>query len=225
MDDVNASLTITALAADTQRILETRLTIQTYPARQEHCPSLQSASSWPSHRRRASHRISSFYSGAQSWEDRKLSYLWVITNESLSIDSMQDSDLTRYHDFYRLQRTRKGWATMKWIPFRSLRFCSITSHVHLFPWFKTVRAVHGKTSWRVFSHASHASQPKKRTVLKITINRKRIFRPSRRVKFPKSWTLGRNGGKSVISRVFKCPFSGILNQGFSLGSIPNVPII
>jgi len=32
-------------------------------------------------------------------------------------------------------------------------------------------------------------------------------------------------GKSVISRVFKCPFSAILNQGISLGSIPNVPNI
>jgi len=35
----------------------------------------------------------------------------------------------------------------------------------------------------------------------------------------------RNQGKSVISRVFKCPFLAILNQGFSLGSIPNVPNI
>jgi hypothetical protein len=33
----------------------------------------------------------------------------------------------------------------------------------------------------------------KRTVLKIAINRKRIFRPSRREKFPKSRTPGRNG--------------------------------
>ena len=30
-------------------------------------------------------------------------------------------------------------------------------------------------------------------------------------------------GKSVISRVFRRPFSAILNQGFSPGSIPNVP--
>jgi len=55
--------------------------------------------------------------------------------------------------------------------------------------------------WMILYHLdwvfSHTSQPKKRSVLKIAINRKRIFRPSQRVNFP-----NREHSVEIISSFF-----------------------
>ena len=61
-------------------------------------------------------------------------------------------------------------------------------------------------NWTLLYHFnqvfSHASWPKKPTVLKFTLIQKRIYQTSRRPKFSKSWTLGHNG--RVLD--FSCPF-------------------